>query len=129
KVKVSVKGEDGFPVTPPGYSGLFVSVKSGHTRVKFIRYTMEQFAKWTRTQSKRPGFDRTGVTGAYDFYLDFANEIGARRTPEGESLDAPDRGPEFLAAIQSQLGLKLVSDKTEIEQLIIDHIDRTPSGN
>src|SRR5262249_36515243 len=68
KVNVRVRGEDDFPVTPPGYSGLFVSVKSGHTRVKFIRYSMEQFAKWTRTQSKRPGLDHTGLTGRYDFY-------------------------------------------------------------
>ncbi|HXS97538.1 MAG TPA: TIGR03435 family protein [Candidatus Limnocylindrales bacterium] len=125
KVDVSVRGEDGFPKTPPAYSGLFVTVTPGHTRVKIIRFSMEQFAKWTRANSRRPGVDRTGMPGVYSFYLEFGNEIGARPTDAGDA----DRGPEFAVAVEKQLGLKLVSDKTEIEQLIIDHIERVPSGN
>jgi uncharacterized protein (TIGR03435 family) len=129
KVNVSVRGEDGFPVTPPGYSGLFVSVKSGHTRVKFIRYSMDQFAKWTRTQSKRPGVDKTSLAGTYDFYLEFANDFGTRRTADGATPEIETPGLDFSAALQTELGLKLVPDKTEIDFLIIDHIDRRPSGN
>jgi uncharacterized protein (TIGR03435 family) len=121
KVNVSVHGEDGFPVTPPGYNGLFVNVKSGHTRVKFIRYSMDQFAKWTRTQTKRPGVDRSGLAGVYDFYLEFGNDIG--------KTEAVDQGQEFSVAVQTQLGLKLVADKTEVDLLVIDHIDRKPTGN
>jgi uncharacterized protein (TIGR03435 family) len=124
KVDVRVRGEDGFPVTPPGYSGLFVNVKSGHTRVKFIGYSMEQFAKWTRVNSKRPGVDRTGLTGRYDFYVEYDSAIASR--PDANELD---RGPDFAVALQSQLGLKLTPDKTEIELLVIDHIERTPSEN
>jgi uncharacterized protein (TIGR03435 family) len=129
KVNVAIKGEDGFPVTPPGYSGLFVGVTPGHTRVKFIRYSIADFAKWTRASSKRPGVDRTGLTGVYDFYFEFANELGPRRTAEGEAPDVLDQAQDFSVALQTQLGLKLISDKTEIERLVIDHIDRTPSGN
>jgi uncharacterized protein (TIGR03435 family) len=129
KVDVRVKGEDGFPVTPPGYSGIFVTVKSGHTRVKFIRYSMEQFAKWTRANSKRPGVDRTGLAGVYSFYLEYGNEIGVRRTPDAGGPELLDQAPEFSVALQKELGLKLTPDKAEIEMLVIDHINRTPSGN
>jgi len=65
------------------------------------------------------------MLGVYSFYLDFANEIGARPMDAGDA----DRGREFAVAVDKQLGLKLVSDKAEIEQLIIDHIERVPSGN
>jgi uncharacterized protein (TIGR03435 family) len=129
KVDVSVHGEDGFPVTPLGYSGIFVSVKSGHTRVKFIRYSMEEFAKWTRTQSNRPGVDHTGLTGRYDFYLEFGNDIGAARAADVNSTESVDQGPPYMSAIQSQLGLKLTPDKAVVELLVIDHIERTPTGN
>jgi uncharacterized protein (TIGR03435 family) len=128
KVDVRVRGDDGFPATPPAYSGLFVSVKSGYTRVKFIRYSMEQFAKWTRVNSKRPGVDRTGLTGRYDFYLEYGNEIGSRGS-EGKTPELVDRGDVFMVALQKQLGLKLEPDSTEIDILIIDHIDRTPTSN
>ena len=122
KVNVALHGEDGFPVTPPGYSGMFVRVGSGLTRVKFIRYSMEQFAKWTRTNSKRPGIDHTGLADTYDFYLEFSSEIGT--TP-----DTIEQAPGFTTALQKQLGLKLLPDKTTIDLLVIDHINRTPSGN
>lgn len=129
KVDVSVRGEDGFPVTPPGYTGLFVRVTSGHTRVKFIRYSMDQFAKWTRVNSKRPGVDRTGLTGRYDFYFEFGNDIGVPQTAVGYSPEAIDQGEAFSVALQTQLGLKLTSDTTEIELLVIDHIARIPTAN
>ena len=116
-VKVSVRGEDGFPVTPPGYSGIFANVP-GHTRVKFIGYSMGDLARGTRVNSNRPGVNRTGLTGRYDFYLEFGNDIASA-----------DQGEDFSTALKTQLGLMLESDNTEIEQLVIDHIDRTPSGN
>jgi uncharacterized protein (TIGR03435 family) len=118
-VKSSVRGEDDFPLTPPGYSGMFVNVKSGRTRVKFLGTSMEEFAKWTRVNSKRPGIDRTGLTGRYDFYLEFSNGIG----------EPGDQAEDFSTALQTQLELKLLPEKTEVELLVIDHIDRTPSGN
>jgi uncharacterized protein (TIGR03435 family) len=129
KVDVRVRGEDGFPATPPGYSGLFVNVKSGHTRVKFIGFSMGQFAKWTRGNSKRPGVDQTGLTGRYDFYLEFGNNIGAGKPAEGGTAEPIDQAQDFAVAIQTQLGLKLAPDKTEIEFLVIDQINRTPVGN
>jgi uncharacterized protein (TIGR03435 family) len=129
KLDLHVRGEDGFPVTPPGYSGLFVRATSGHTRVKFIRYSMDQFAKWTSVNSKRPGVDRTGLTGRYDFYLEFGNDIGVPKTVEGSAPQTVDQGETFSAAVQSQLGLRLVPETAEIELLVIDHIERVPSAN
>jgi uncharacterized protein (TIGR03435 family) len=73
KVDTKVRGADGFPVTPPGYSGVFVNVNPGHTRVKFIRYSLDLFAQWTRVNSRRRGINSTGLKACcYDFYLEYA---------------------------------------------------------
>jgi uncharacterized protein (TIGR03435 family) len=40
-----------------------------------------------------------------------------------------DQGQGFFQAIESQLGLRLVPATTEIDLLVIDHIERTPLDN
>ena len=127
--KPGKRGEDGFPVTPPGYSGFFVHVTAGHTREKHIRSSMDQFARGTRGATNRPGIDRTGLTGVYDFYLDYGNDIGGSTNTGGQSVTPLDQGQGFFQAIESQLGLRLVPATTEIDLLVIDHIERTPLDN
>jgi uncharacterized protein (TIGR03435 family) len=72
-------------------------------------------------QLGRPVVDKTGLTGKYNYTLAF---------PAMESPDAQDEaGPSLLTAVQEQLGLKLESKKVPLEMVIIDHSDKTPSGN
>jgi uncharacterized protein (TIGR03435 family) len=68
-------------------------------------------------------FDRTGLEGAYDFTLHFA--------PPGLNANAsttPDDAPQFVTALQEQLGLKLVPEKMMVKIFVIDHIER-PTPN
>lgn len=69
----------------------------------------------------RPVVDATGLTGTYDYDLEFAPEtaIGA---------DAAPTGAPFSEALRAQLGLKLVPQKGAVEVIVIDHIER-PSEN
>ncbi len=65
----------------------------------------------------RPVLDRTGLSGVYNFNLEW--------TPEG----APDPfGPSIFTAIQEQLGLKLETQKAPVEILVIDRLEK-PTGN
>jgi len=64
----------------------------------------------------RPVLDRTGLTGDFDFKVNYAID------------DNPETGPSIFAAIQEQLGLKLETTKGQIETLVIDHVEK-PSGN
>jgi uncharacterized protein (TIGR03435 family) len=75
----------------------------------------------------RPIIDKTGLTGRFDFTLEFARE---RRTPAGaDSPVASDpMGPTPLEALREQLGLKLESAKASIPILVIDKVER-PSEN
>jgi uncharacterized protein (TIGR03435 family) len=79
----------------------------------------------------RPVVDRTGLAGRWDFVLkwtpdesQFAN-MGVKAQPPSDAADAP---PPLLTAIREQLGLKLSSEKTAVDVIVIDHVDH-PSPN
>jgi uncharacterized protein (TIGR03435 family) len=80
----------------------------------------------------RQVIDRTGLTGKYDFTLQFTPERSSGSPMSGggqqESAVAPDSGPSIFTAVQEQLGLKLDPQKGEVEGLVIDHLER-PSDN
>ena len=75
----------------------------------------------------RPVVDQTGLSGRYDFLIEFAPESGAASAPNaGTPADVP--GSTFLEALQEQLGLKLEATKAPLRILVVDHVDR-PSQN
>ena len=75
----------------------------------------------------RPVVDQTGLTGKFDFSLNWA------RDPIGSTAAQPDEsdnseGPSFFDALKDQLGLKLKSTTAPIQTLVIDHAEQ-PSPN
>lgn len=85
---------------------------------------------------RRPVIDKTGLTGKYDFAIDFkfdlrgsglpARPAGAGGTPGDNDADP---GPDLAAAVQQQLGLRLVASKANLDVLIIDKIQKAPTDN
>ena len=78
--------------------------------------------------------DRTGLTGRYDFALEFAPEPGSDKGPggPGDKPQAPGgaelSGPSIFTALQEQLGLKLESTRGPVEVFVIDRVEK-PSEN
>ena len=79
--------------------------------------------------------DKTGLTGNYDFNLNWTPDQGSMPMPgpgAGGSTrgDAPvdPNGPSLFTALEEQLGLKLESQKGTVDVIVIDHID-LPSEN
>ncbi|MFT4113065.1 TIGR03435 family protein [Silvibacterium sp.] len=62
--------------------------------------------------------DRTGLTGTYDFDLQYGPSNDAERAED------PDLWPPIPEAIEEQLGLKLERAKGSVRMLVVDHIDR-----
>ncbi|HEU0123064.1 MAG TPA: M56 family metallopeptidase [Bryobacteraceae bacterium] len=69
--------------------------------------------------------DETGLTGVYDFTLQWTPDAGPNA---GGPAAAEDSGPSLFAALQEQLGLKLESRKGPVPVLVIEKIQR-PSEN
>jgi len=67
--------------------------------------------------------NRTGLDGVYDLKLHFA-EPRLNLNPQAPVDDAP----QFVTALQEQLGLKLVPEKAMVKVFVIDHIER-PTPN
>ena len=73
----------------------------------------------------RPVLDETGLTGNYDFVLEFIPQLPPDVTPPP---DFDTSGPSFQQALASQTGLKLVSQKGPVDVIVVDHIEK-PSEN
>jgi uncharacterized protein (TIGR03435 family) len=90
--------------------------------------TMGEFASLLqRAILDRPVVDKTGLSGRYDFDLEWAPDEtqfgGDVPTAPAEAPSAP-----LFSAIQQQLGLRLVATRSPVDALIIDKAER-PSSN
>ena len=74
--------------------------------------------------------DMTGLTGSYAVSMSFATDDLKILTGADALAEAPDPsgGQSIFRAAQS-LGLKLVQRKVPVEQLVIDHVEKTPTEN
>jgi uncharacterized protein (TIGR03435 family) len=88
---------------------------------------MEQFTSiLQRAILDRPVIDRTGLSGRYDFQLDWKpdeTQFDGALQPNANSTY-----PDFYAALQQQLGLRLESTRAAVEVLVIDRLER-PTAN
>jgi uncharacterized protein (TIGR03435 family) len=74
--------------------------------------------------------DQTGLTGQYDFKLEFAGEVVfPGRTASSVPADPGSPGPSLFTALEKQLGLKLEHRKEPLDMLVIDHVGKTPTDN
>jgi uncharacterized protein (TIGR03435 family) len=91
-------------------------------------------------QLNRPVLDKTGLTGNYDFKLDFTPDLSGLPIPPlpagqpgpGPAAVAPsasEPGPDLAAAVQQQLGLKLVASKAKLDVVVIDKAEKVPTDN
>jgi len=102
--------------------------------------SMADFAELLTGIMGRPVADQTALKGIFDLKLaltpagfkprDPAEGPSTRPKAEERELPAPDpNGPDIFAAIQEQLGLKLEARKDAVRMVVIDRVERVPTGN
>jgi uncharacterized protein (TIGR03435 family) len=74
---------------------------------------------------KEPVQDKTGLTGVYDFTLEYAPRGTMAAAPAAE---AEVSAPGIAEAIKT-LGLTLERSRTVLEVLVVDHAERVPTVN
>jgi len=110
----------------PGFGG------RGPGAVGIRNSTMAEFAGFLQARIlDRPVVDQTGLTGKFDFTLEWrpdATQLAAQG-PNAPTLppEVASR-PDIFTAFQEQIGLKLESMKTPVEVFVIDQVQK-PSEN
>jgi uncharacterized protein (TIGR03435 family) len=116
---------DGFPqLSHPGMITMMATNAKGEAteRLTAKAQPISRLTQLLSGQLNKPLADKSGLTGNYDFQLEFA--------PEGLGPDAADDAlPDIRSAIQKQLRLRLESGKTPVNMLIIDRIEKAPTEN
>jgi uncharacterized protein (TIGR03435 family) len=82
--------------------------------------TVSSLARMLMSAVGAPVVDQTGLTGGYDFILEFAS------LTEGPRPDEPL--PDIFVVLQEQLGLKLEPIRGPVDVLVIDRAE-LPSEN
>jgi uncharacterized protein (TIGR03435 family) len=86
--------------------------------------TMDTLAHNLAGSVGRDVFDRTGLTGNYDFTLKYSKATISTADPSASDPDFPD----IFTAIQEEIGLKLEPVAGPVDVLVVDHIEK-PSEN
>src|SRR5258706_1946994 len=83
-----------------------------------------------RPRLNRPVLDKTGLAGRYDFTLEFNLRVSPIPPDPAAANDlASDPGPDVGAALQQQLGLRLVAGKAKLDVVVLDKAERLPTAN
>jgi len=110
--------KDGFPVLRRGQT-MFTST-GNRAQIRSSADTMEHLAQMLSGQLQAPVQDATGLTGHYDFTMKW---IPGTLRPED------DPGLSLESALPQQLGLTLRRAKGQVDVLVVDHVEKTPTEN
>jgi uncharacterized protein (TIGR03435 family) len=111
-------------------------VRVGAGSIQLTKATAATFASQLSYALGRPVIDKTGLSGEFDFALEWAPEPGEDGGPSTAGLppragDQPPSaadGPSIFTAIPEQLGLRLKSARGPVEVVVIDDV-RMPTAN
>ena len=127
-------GKTGQKLTPtqlqgplPGFGA---SPAPGGLTIHLANGTMTDFTDFLQMLVlDKPVVNQTGITGRYDANVTFTPDQTQfnGNLPKLPTSDVPD-APDLFTAIQRQLGLNLVAEKTQVDVLVIDHGEK-PSPN
>jgi len=119
---------NGFPqLAAPGL--VIMEGVRGKAVVSFLTAKAQPLSALTELLSKEfrlPVADKTGLTGKFDFTLEFAPEAPGALPSENPEESAAQN---LTGAVPRQLGLKLEPKKIPVDILIIDRADKVPTEN
>jgi uncharacterized protein (TIGR03435 family) len=130
-VDVNVTAGRGGGVIDMGHGS---SIGYGRDRLEAKKVTLSALAFAVERLLDRPVVDMTGISGTYDFSLEYSwDELRSLvRTSSGGATELPanpDAPGNSIFTSVAAFGLKLEPRKAPIEVLVVDRIERTPTEN
>jgi uncharacterized protein (TIGR03435 family) len=109
----------GMPATVPGR----LRIAARNITLGFIADSLSATANLGR-----PMVDKTGLSGTFDFTLEFTPENVGPAPPGAEAPPDSAATLSLQEALRDQLGIKLQPDKAPVNVIVLDHVER-PSPN
>jgi uncharacterized protein (TIGR03435 family) len=72
--------------------------------------------------------DQTGLSGTFDFVMDFAEESEPLANGDGSTIRAEDRLPTLMEAVTDDLGLKFIKKTAAVDCFVVVRVEH-PSAN
>ena len=116
------KGEDGKPRT-----GFYQATGSTEGAQGESTKALADFLSQPVSGLGRPVVDKTGLTGVYDFTLNWVPHWDRILPGSGGSPASPEEADSLFEALQ-QIGLRLQPATSSVDTIVIDHVER-PSEN
>jgi uncharacterized protein (TIGR03435 family) len=117
----------------PAAGGTSMRMQPGKATMNAAGVSMTQLVDMLANQVDRPIVDGTGLTGRYDFTLEFAPEMrnmpGMPMMAGGGPVNEGESAPSLFTAVQEQLGLRLEPKKAMLDLIVVDRLEKTPTEN
>jgi uncharacterized protein (TIGR03435 family) len=128
------KGPDsGGPGPAPSPGRHILMMHRGH--IESVGTGMPGLARALSGQLGRTVIDKTGLTGNFDYKLDWTPEgaalpmaMGGNPAAVGNATSQDTDGPSIFTAVEEQLGLKIESTKGAVDVIVIDQLEQ-PTAN
>jgi uncharacterized protein (TIGR03435 family) len=117
-----VAAKSGFKLTAVEANGQ-QSMSSSNRKLTSKGVDMPALAVFLSRTMERPVQDATGISGVFDFQLEWSPDEPAKAADGNEPA-----GPSIFTALQEQLGLRLEAAKGPVEIIIVDHAEK-PTEN
>lgn len=118
-----VISKNGIKLLPPTLASARPGLTGGTGRseghLAAVNVPLSMLTAFLSQELGRPVKDQTGLTGRYDFKMNWLR---------GEDGPAQQEYPTIYTAVREQLGLRLVSKTGPVDFIVIDHVER-PSEN
>ena len=113
------------PAKPDAPSRNLMNGGHGSYDMRATRKSMPDLAEALSHFAGRPVRDRTGLTGTYDYTLQWMREDAQ----SGANEAGLKLLPTLSIAMEEQLGLRLEPRSAPIDMLVIDHAEKAPTEN
>ncbi len=149
-IKPNAGGRGATVTTPNGGTTKMTMGQDGNMHMELSKASMTQFAEMLARFVDKPVVDKTEIKGNYQIELDLSMadlmraaasqgvNIPAGAMPggrggggsgaPGDAASDPGNGGSVFTALQS-MGLKLDARKDQVETVIVDHVEKTPTEN
>ncbi len=127
------KIQNGQLLSPGFVSTIFPGSKTARVHSVARAQSLSQVTATLSNQMRRPVLDKTGLTGKYDFTLDYTLDLSGVALPpppaDQPCDSAAEPEPDLAAAVQQQLGLRLVASKATLDVVVVDKAEKVPTQN